>query len=66
MPLIPALRRQRQEELGEFEISLVYIVPGQPGLHSKTLSQTNKRKTTKKALGQADGSAGKELPRELI
>jgi hypothetical protein len=33
MPLVPVFRRQRQGDLYEFEASLVYRVPGQPGLH---------------------------------
>jgi hypothetical protein len=36
MPLIPALRRQRQVA------SLVYRVPGYPGLYRETLSWKNK------------------------
>jgi hypothetical protein len=33
MPLIPALKRQRQVDLSKFEASLVYKAsPGQPGL----------------------------------
>jgi hypothetical protein len=32
VPLIPALRRQRQEDLCEFEASLVYTSPGQADL----------------------------------
>jgi hypothetical protein len=42
MPIIPALRRPRQEEL-KFEASL--------GLHSETLSQ-NKQKETDKTKSQ--------------
>jgi hypothetical protein len=50
---IPALKRQRKADLCECEASLVYIVPGQPELHSETLvSRTknlkNKTTTTKK------------------
>jgi hypothetical protein len=33
MPLIPALGRQREAEVWDFENSLVYIVPDQPRLH---------------------------------
>jgi hypothetical protein len=36
MPLIPTLRRQKQVDLCEFKVSLVYKVPGQPGLHRET------------------------------
>jgi hypothetical protein len=44
-PLIPALGRQGQEDLFEFEDSLVYrAVPGQPRLYCKTLSLKNKIK----------------------
>lgn len=39
-----ALRKQRQEDISDFEVSLVYI--GQPGLSSLTLSQ--KQQTTTK------------------
>ena len=35
MPLISALRRQKQMELCEFKARIVYIVPRQPGLHDK-------------------------------
>lgn len=38
MPLIPVYGRQRQAEF-KFEASLVYIVPGHPGLNRETLSQ---------------------------
>jgi hypothetical protein len=39
MPLIPALRRQRQRQadLWEFEVSLVNRISEQPELHQKTL-----------------------------
>jgi hypothetical protein len=38
MPLILALRRQRQVDFCEFEASLVYRVLGQLTLHRETLS----------------------------
>ena len=39
MPLILALRRQRQVDISELEASLVYRAgPAQPGLHRETLS----------------------------
>ena len=40
-PLIPALRKQRQEDLCEFKASLIYTVraPGQP----ETLSEKRQR-----------------------
>jgi hypothetical protein len=45
MPLIPALRKQRQSDFCEFKDSLVYNVrPGQAGLHRETLSQKKKNK----------------------
>ena len=44
--MIPALRRLRLVKLCEFKASLVYTVPGQPGLHRatclKTIKQTKK------------------------
>jgi hypothetical protein len=44
MPVVPALKRQRQVDLHEFKASLVYrmssVYPG----HRETLSQTNKTK----------------------
>jgi hypothetical protein len=40
-----AFRRQKQEDLCEFEVSLVYIVsPRQSRILGKTLSQRNKTK----------------------
>jgi hypothetical protein len=39
----PSIRRLRQED-GNFEASPSYIVPGQPGLYGKTLSQKKKKK----------------------
>lgn len=54
-PLIPALSRQRQGKLCEFETSLEYSVLGHSGLHRKTLS------------GKREGGGGKEgkLPQPL-
>ena len=40
----PSMRRQRQVDLRESEAGLLYLVPGQLGLHSETLSETNKQK----------------------
>jgi hypothetical protein len=50
VPLIPALKRQRQVDLCELEASWVYIArPGQSKLYSEILSQTTtNNKTTKK------------------
>ena len=48
MPLIPALKRQRQVDLCEFEASLVYIVSSRI---ARTVSQRNpvsKNKTKQK------------------
>ena len=51
MPLILALLRQRQEDLWEFKVSLVYRVPGQLGLQgdlaSKTTTKTTNKQTNK-------------------
>jgi hypothetical protein len=45
MPLIPALRRHRQEDLYEFEDSLIYIVSSRPArLHSEALPKKKKKK----------------------
>lgn len=46
VPLIPSLWRcrWRQMDLCECEASLVYIVPGQPGLHNRTLSWKKQNK----------------------
>jgi hypothetical protein len=56
MTIIPALRKLRQENC-EFEASLSYTVPGQPGPHSKTLPQqnNNKCKTNKQKMMQDGG-----------
>ena len=42
MPLIPAIRRQRQVDLSELETSLVYRVAGQLGLYL-VLKKINKQ-----------------------
>lgn len=39
LPVIPALKRQRQENQ-KFKISLIYTVPGQLEIQSKTVSKT--------------------------
>ena len=50
MPLIPALRRQRQVDLSEFEASLVYKgLPGQPRLHRESVSRKTKQKSVKQS-----------------
>jgi hypothetical protein len=38
----------RGRQISEFEASLVYKVPGQPGLHRETLSQKKKQKQKQK------------------
>lgn len=38
IPLVPEFWRQRQADLCVSQVSLVYIVPGQPGIHSEALS----------------------------
>lgn len=56
MPLITALRRQRQKDVCEFEASFVTeLVLGQLGLHKETLSQ----KPLKKKKG---GKQLKKIP----
>jgi hypothetical protein len=47
MVLVPALGRQRQMDVCEFDASLFYRVSLQPGLHRETLSQKPKNKTKK-------------------
>jgi hypothetical protein len=48
MPLIPALWKQRQAYLSEFEASLVYIVSFRTArVTQKTLSQKKKKKKKK-------------------
>ena len=52
MPLIPALGRQRQAVVCEFQASLVYRAR-QPWLHKEILSQKTKKTTaTKKEFNQ--------------
>lgn len=50
MPLIPALMRQRQADFCECEANLIYIVSFRisrdPGIHSESLSQKEKKKKT--------------------
>lgn len=49
MPLITALRRQRQKDVCEFEASFVTeLVLGQLGLHKETLSQKPLKKKKKR------------------
>jgi hypothetical protein len=60
MPLLPALRRQRQADLCEFKASLVYKVsPGQPELvilrnpvSTKQNKNDNKKQTTTTKLSE--------------
>ena len=50
MPLIPAFRKQRQVDLCDFEVSLVYKVSfrtARTGLFREALSQKNKTKQKK-------------------
>ena len=53
MPLIPALRRQRQAGLSEFEARLVYSLSSRTtrDTHKETLYQINKNKNKKKDAG---------------
>jgi hypothetical protein len=48
MLLILALERQRQVDLCEFEVSLVYRVLGQPKLYRETLSKNRQDRKTDK------------------
>ena len=51
MPLLPALmRRGRGRQTFELKASLVYRVPGQPGLHRETLSGYERGKKTVKKI----------------
>lgn len=53
--ILPALKKQRQEDCGKLEASLAYTVSlGQLGLHNGTLQKRGRRK------GQ------KNVPEELI
>ena len=63
-PLISALRRQRQVDLCEFEASLVYRVPGQPGQYREILSR--KTKTKKQAKRQNVTGIQSNGPRKLV
>ena len=48
MSLIPAVQRQRQTDLCKLKSAWsTWQVPGQPGLHRKTLSQIEKNNKTK-------------------
>ena len=49
MPLIPALRRQRHADLGEFEVSLVYRTSSRTAraVTQRNLVSKNKNKQTK-------------------
>lgn len=56
MPLVPALREQRQADFYEFKDILVYIVsPRKPSVHSDTLSQTNNLSKPKQRANSQDG-----------
>jgi hypothetical protein len=49
MPLIPALRRPRQEDLCE-QAYFTKQVPVEPGLHRKTKSKKKQNKTNKSTI----------------
>lgn len=58
MTAILALARQRQD-VHDFETSLVYIAnSGQPGLHSKALSETKQQQTQNSGVTGGQGRAG--------
>ena len=42
--VIQGVGRQRQDNICEYKASLVYVVPGQPGLYSETLNLQKKKK----------------------
>jgi hypothetical protein len=46
----PSTWEAEGRRISEFEASLVYRVPGQPGLHRETLSRKTKKKKKKKNL----------------
>jgi hypothetical protein len=50
MPLIPALGRWREVDLGEFKVSLVYIVKYRTSRASETLSQKQNKITKQKTI----------------
>jgi hypothetical protein len=56
MPLIPALRRQRQADLCEFEASLLYRVSSKTdkAIHRETKSQKTNQTTTTKLISSAE------------
>jgi hypothetical protein len=71
MPLISALRRQRQEDLCEFEASLVYRVSsssqsytGNPWLKKKKRKQERKGKKKKKERRKRERRGGRERRRK--
>jgi hypothetical protein len=61
MPLIPALGRQRQVDVCEFETRLIYRVAGQPGLHREALSQTTTTTTNRVLLPKGWPSSSSSL-----
>jgi hypothetical protein len=65
MSLVPALERQRQAELREFEANLVYKASsGQPGLHREILSKKKKKSEPVSATIIPTDSVTKKIIRE--
>jgi septum formation inhibitor MinC len=53
--------------ISEFEVSLVYRVPGQPGLYRETLSRKNKKKKpTTKQNKQTNKKPTKQQPQQKL
>lgn len=50
-PIIPAVRRVRQEDCCKFEASLDYVLLGKPGLQSDTLSEKKPKDDDLKKMG---------------
>lgn len=53
--LIPALRRQRQEALSEFEASLIYLVTSKTARATKTLTQNEDEESIIKLVQKSRG-----------
>jgi hypothetical protein len=58
--LFPALQRQREEDLSEFEASLIYLVTSKTPRATKTLTQNEDEKSIIKLVQEHNTSKEKQ------